>query len=134
MHGDPVTLELTTTDAHTAAVSFIIKDGNGNTRTLLATERLMIDSMQVNMAAAVLGADVYAVADATATGDVIVGSFGPGSPNRVAFPHDGLSLPNGKTPLIVAQVAGAITAVGSGRIIVGSQVITRQPYRETLNP
>lgn len=135
--GDPVTINFTSADAHVAA-PVILKDSTGKTRTLQSYEALIVTALQANVSVTAAGADVFASADDTNNGDVIIGSFATVAGGGVAFttilPHDGIGCPQGVTPKVVAANAGAITVVGSGYIVTDSTQLGRQSWQAKLNP
>lgn len=132
--GDPVTLNYASTDA-TGSPPLILKDSTGATRVLQSYECLIVTHLEANLVTAVVGADVFAVADNTTTGDVIIGSFGSAGASgagSIAFTAilgpDGIGCPQGVTPKVVALNAGAITVVGTGYIQTDTTQVGRQNW------
>lgn len=136
--GDPVTINFTSADVHTTPAPVILKDQAGKTRTLLPTESLFVLSLMGNISVAAAGADVFASADDTLTGDVILGSFASVAGGSLAFsahfPHTGVGCPTGVTPKVISLNAGAITIIGNGYIVTDSTKIGRQSWQANLNP
>ena len=115
--GESVGLEFQSADATTAA-AITLKDANNVTRTLLSSERLLIDTVSMTLAAAVLQAEL--INDTDADGNVDAGeriaSFGPNCGNFVAG-EEGVSCNAGTTPKVKAAQAGIVILNGSGRIV-----------------
>ena len=132
MQGETVSIEFTSADASTAA-AVTIKDSDLVTRTLASNERLLIDSLNANIAT---GVTVSVINDTDADGNIDAGErIAELSINTVVaeFGAEGFSCKTGFTPKVKASGAGAVTITGMGRIVArGVDGVTRPAYKNTL--
>jgi hypothetical protein len=115
-HGSYVKLEFNSADASSAA-KVSLYDDQQDSVTLGANELLIIDSLNIRVGAAIT-VDVFADDDGDDTVDAgeRLALVGQGS-FVFEFPKEGLSCPTGVVPDVKASGAGAVTLVGTGRII-----------------
>ena len=114
--GEPVKLELNSSDVSTAA-AMTCYNINGTARTIGATERLLIWSLTIASAAAVT-VDVITSGTAAAAGTRIATGYMAVNSSQ-GFQHSGepLAIPVGATPKVKASGAGAVTVIAIGEII-----------------
>lgn len=151
--GEAVTIDLVSVDARTG-LPVILKNALGNVRVLQSYEQLIVDSVHVNSydgngsPGGSFPVDLHAGpggGQSTTNGNVYVGSIGGqfdsvgGNTqaqgfNRIAFPHEGVSLPIGFTLIVFGGANMPVYVSGSGRIVTTTQPAGRQPWRDKLNP
>lgn len=128
--GETVNFQFSSADASTAAAVGIF-NADGGVRTLGANERLIVDTLQGSLAAAVLTLNIFA--DANAGGTVGSGErvavFGPGN-NFFEANEEGYGLPVGIGLSAKASGAGQVDVTGSGRIVKGKSEGQRPSWRE----
>ena len=133
--GEYVAIEFSSADAQTAAV-VTLKDADGATVTLAANERLLVDTLSANVAAAVTLVDVFADYDADGNVDAgeRVASFGANVGNFDGGP-EGFSIKTGFTLKVHASGAGQVDVSGTARIVRrGVDGDHRPSYKESLIP
>lgn len=131
LQGQDVTLNLTTADAFTAAVPLVITDSNGVLRPLQAYERLVIDSLTVDVdgaaqRAAVIDPGAAATAQVMGVFSVFVGAM--------VTTKEGQNVSPGTTPQVTAQAAGAVIVQGTGRVTVAKSQGVQAGYKQLLTP
>jgi len=130
MQGETVQIEFSSADATTAAV-ITIKDANLVTRTLLSSERLLIDTLNATLAAAVTLLEIFSDdGDGNVEALERIASFGPNCGNFVAG-EEGFPCHVGTTPKAKAANAGQVTVTGSGRIVNALGRTTRPTWKQT---
>lgn len=117
MHGEQVQFEFNSADATTAAVISIRSEG-GAARTLLATERFILQAFTGSIAVAVLNAVIFDDADADGAIDAgeIMAVLGLGSANACGLNQ---AAGPGRVPKVKASVAGQVYIAGHGIIVNG---------------
>lgn len=132
--GTNVRLSFASANASAASIAVVLYDPDGNVRTLLPYERLVIDSLVAELAAGVT-ADVLNVpaGAATTTQATQIAVFGPLN-NDYAGTKEDLDIPKGVTPSVLSSGAGEVKIVGNARIINASTQTGRQNWQSNLNP
>lgn len=132
--GENVSIEFVSADATTAAL-VTLKDANLNTRVLKSYERLVLDSINAQVASAANPADLFA--DINGNGTVDANELLM-STTAVDFQWqtegEGMNVPTGITPKVKAAAAGVIKITGTGRIIKAKTEGVRPSWQQTLNP
>lgn len=115
--GEQVSFELSSADASTAA-AVVVYDLEGRARTVGAKERLVIDSVQVASAVAVVG-DFYGGSGASAGAGERIVSFATTTSNGMlsADFETPRYVKTGITPKVKAAAAGQFTLTGTGFIL-----------------
>lgn len=128
--GRTIRIQFSSADASTAA-AVSLYDDNDAAVTLAANERLLIDTIDANVAAAVTLVTLFS--DGNADGTVNVGeriaAFGANS-GFFQGGEEGYCLPIGKTPRVRASGAGQVDLTGSARIVIGQSSGQRPSWRE----
>lgn len=122
--GEFVTIEFNSADASTAAAVSLI-GVNGATRTLAATEQLIIYALTPYVVSGVT-ATIFDDIDADGTVDAgeRIAHFGNASPTYLSGPG-GRYCTIGNTPKVKASGAGAVVITGTGGIIVATHTDQR---------
>lgn len=127
--GEYVAIEFSRTDT-SSPTGITIKDANNASRTLAATERLLIVDLGVySIAAAGL---VTIFADANNSGAVNSGERILEWSTGLLHMHygpEGYSVPVGVTPAVVAAGAGQVSIHGTGRIVSGISIGPRPAWQ-----
>lgn len=125
-NGRPVRGYMTSSNATTAVAVTLYEQGSATEITLGADEFLIIDSGFWSAAPAVIRTHLYtsvgnaAVDPANTCSDVVYGAgAGTGASNSWQFAHlyDGWCGARGATPKVIAQAAGLVSLVITGRIV-----------------
>lgn len=128
--GETVGLALVGSVSSTAALPINILDGNFVNRTLLPTERLIIDTLLGNVSAA--SADVGI--SSTITSSTLIASFNT-AVGLDLNDKEGLALPAGVVPVVVGtSVAAGVKLSGAGRIINAGDPFGRPSWQAKLTP
>lgn len=120
--GEAVSIEFESADASTAAL-VTLKDANLVTRTLQLYERLIVDTLEANVASAAGTVDVFADIDGDGAVDPneLIATFNAGSVTIFSGGPSGFSIPLALTPKVLAAAGGAIEISGTGRIVAQTQ-------------
>lgn len=116
--GDPVQFEFSSADVTTAA-PLVLRDAGGAARTLSATERLILQTVNVYAAASALTVDIFDDADADGTVDAgeRLLRVGEGFANVPFVGKDGGTAGGrGRVPKVKAGGAAVVTVTGIGVI------------------
>ena len=130
MVGRTIKIQFSSADASTAA-AMSLYDDNDAAVTLASNERILIDTLIGNVAAAVTSATVFSDDDADAAIDAgeRIAVFGPNS-GFFQGGAEGYALPIGVTPKVKASGAGQVDITGSVRIVIGKSSGQRPSWRE----
>lgn len=134
MVGRTIKIQFSSADASTAAPVSLFDD-NDVAVTLGANERLIIDTIAANIAAAVTLVTLFNDDNA----DAAVGSgerIAPFGANSGFFQggEEGYVCPIGRTPKVKASGAGQVDLDGSGRIVIGTGGTVRPSWKEATHP
>lgn len=120
LQGETVNLVFESFDASLSSQAIVINDADGNVRVLLPYERLIIDTLTADVAS---GITVDLLSDpegaTSTTTDNLLVSLNPDVGEFLAM-KEGLNVPLGITPSVLADGAGEVKFGGVGRIIQGT--------------
>ena len=130
MVGRTLKIQFSSADASTAA-AMSLYDDNDAAVTLASNERILIDTLASNVAAAVTLVTVFNDDDADAAIDAgeRIAAFGANS-GFFQGGEEGYACPIGVTPKVKASGAGQVDITGSVRVVVGKSAGQRPSWRE----
>jgi hypothetical protein len=126
--GENVHLTFSSTAAAATPSPLTVLDANMKLRTLLSTERLVIDDLQGNLSSG--SADI--IAGSTGNASTLIASFNTAVGLDLTA-KEGVSLPVGVVPNLLPVGSGStavIKVAGNGRIVEGTTTGVRPTYRE----
>jgi hypothetical protein len=125
LRGEEVRFGFVSTDA-TTADEVVVYDNNGNVRAIAATERLIINSAVLSIAAAVVNARLFTDANADGTADeaevllAVEGAIATVVGDTASMETgSGLYCAVGLEPKVIAANAGRVSCYGTGFILQG---------------
>lgn len=130
--GETVRLALKSSDA-SGGVALVVANGNGLDRPIQKYERLIIDSLEVNVVAGVT-VDITDPGANVSSDAILLGSFSPTAPGW-GTAGEGISLSVGSTPLATSSGAGEVEIAGTGRVVADTGLRGFQAgYKALLTP
>ena len=119
-HGSQFRIVFSSADVTTAA-AITLFDCDGTSRALAATERFIIDHIQMNKASGTTIVRLFDDIDADGvidTGELLI-SFSTitGAPFVASFDQEGMPCGKGRLPKVIASAAGLVEVTGTGHIV-----------------
>lgn len=127
MAGDPVQVGFSSTVSASSTFPMVITDANGQVRTLLPTERLVLHALVGDVSAG----HAEVCNGSTLASSTLIASFGAN--NGQWMSDNGYSLPIGVTPFVISNGSSSTATInisGTGAIQEGTTQGVRPKWRE----